>query len=178
MLIGDLADPSGVGVETVRCYERQGLLREPPPSGGVPAARRRRACDDVAECARRKIEIVDDRIRDLKRIRRVLDELVNSCSGRRRHMSGRNIDLVYFDGCPNAEAARAILRALLPERPWREWNLSSADTPEQFRRYGSPTILVDGRDVTGENGATGAMACRADGAPSLDAIRKALSDHG
>ena len=90
-------------------------------------------------------------------------------------MSERRIDLIYFDGCPNAEKARANLRRWLPEGSWREWNLSSADTPERFRRYGSPTVLVDGRDVTGEGAATGAMACRADGAPSQEAIGRALS---
>lgn len=90
-------------------------------------------------------------------------------------MSDRDIDLVYFDGCPNTERARANLRGLLPEGSWREWNLSSAGTPERFRRYGSPTVLVDGRDVTGEGAATGAMACRADGAPSQELIRRALA---
>lgn len=92
-------------------------------------------------------------------------------------MSGREIELVYFDGCPNANEARANLRAVMEDGAWREWNLSSAETPERFRRYGSPTVLVDGRDVTGDGGATGAMACRADGAPSPDVIRKALAHH-
>lgn len=92
-------------------------------------------------------------------------------------MSKREIDLIYFDGCPNAEQARTNLRAALDGGSWREWNLSSADTPERFRRYGSPTVLVDGRDVTGEGGkgSGGGMACRADGAPSPDVIRKELS---
>jgi mercuric ion transport protein len=93
-------------------------------------------------------------------------------------MSDRTIDLVYFDGCPNAEAARANLRALMSDGSWREWNLSSADTPERFRRYGSPTVLVDGRDVTGEGETTGAVACRADGAPSPELLRKALARDG
>lgn len=34
MFIGELADASGVGVETVRFYEREGLLPEPPRTGG------------------------------------------------------------------------------------------------------------------------------------------------
>lgn len=94
-------------------------------------------------------------------------------------MSKREIDLVFFDGCPNAEQARANLRAVLDSGSWREWNLSSPDTPERFRRYGSPTVLVDGRDVTGEDEHEndGAMACRADGAPSPDLIRETLSRH-
>lgn len=94
------------------------------------------------------------------------------------NMSEREIELVYFEGCPNAETARENLRAALPGGSWREWNLSSAGTPERFRRYGSPTVLIDGRDVTGEGGATGAMACRADGAPGPEVIRKALAHHG
>lgn len=32
MLIGELADAAGVGVETIRFYEREGLLPEPPRS--------------------------------------------------------------------------------------------------------------------------------------------------
>jgi len=32
MLIGELADAAGVGVETLRFYEREGLLPEPPRS--------------------------------------------------------------------------------------------------------------------------------------------------
>lgn len=93
-------------------------------------------------------------------------------------MSEQRIDLVYFDGCPNADKARVNLRSVLADRSWREWNLTAADTPEEFRRYGSPTVLVDGRDVTGEGGTTGGMACRADGAPSQELIRRALAHHG
>jgi hypothetical protein len=93
-------------------------------------------------------------------------------------MSETSIELVYFDGCPNTEKARANLRTVAGAGAWREWNLSSADTPESFRRFGSPTVLVDGRDVTGADGGNAAMACRADGAPSAEAIREALETHG
>jgi hypothetical protein len=89
-------------------------------------------------------------------------------------MKERRIELVYFDGCPNADRARANLEAALGAGSWREWNLSSGDTPERFRRHGSPTVLVDGRDVTGEGEANAAMACRADGVPSVELIREAL----
>lgn len=93
-------------------------------------------------------------------------------------MSEPRVELVYFDGCPNADQARENLGAVLGAGSWKEWNLSSAETPERFRRCGSPTVLVDGRDVTGEGRVTDAMACRADGAPSADRIRSALARHG
>lgn len=91
-------------------------------------------------------------------------------------MTARNktVELVYFEGCPNAERARANLRAALEragERPeWDEWDLSAASTPEQYRSHGSPTVLIGGEDVTGNGARSVAMACRADGAPSVDTI--------
>ena len=113
MLIGELADATGVGVETLRFYEREELLPEPPRSDagyrlyGGDAVRRVRfilqakelgftlsetrelldlrvtdtaACDDVAARARAKIEAVDSRICDLRRVRRALDELLAACA--------------------------------------------------------------------------------------------------
>lgn len=97
-------------------------------------------------------------------------------------MGDSTIDLIYFDGCPNLEAARENLRAAVGaeriEGEWREWNLHSDNTPDRFKRFGSPTILVDGEDVTGEQGGDAAMACRVDGAPSVAAIREALKRGG
>ena len=93
-------------------------------------------------------------------------------------MSDHQIELVYFDGCPNADKTRKNLRKALGEGWWREWNLSSADTPERYRRYGSPTVLVDGRDVTGMTETSNAMACRTDGAPSTALIRRSLGRRG
>ncbi len=43
LTIGKLASSAGVGVETVRFYQRQGLLRTPPKSGGF----RRYTVEDV-----------------------------------------------------------------------------------------------------------------------------------
>lgn len=96
-----------------------------------------------------------------------------------RPMTNRTIDLVYFEGCPNAERARQNLRAALDESgrsvEWSEWDLTSETTPEEYRQHGSPTVLVDGEDVTGGGAEAVAMACRADGAPSVAAIRDRLS---
>ena len=35
LTIGGLADAAGVGVETVRFYQRKGLVAEPPKAGGI-----------------------------------------------------------------------------------------------------------------------------------------------
>jgi|YelNatPaOPRAMG01_1025707.scaffolds.fasta_scaffold95276_2 mercuric ion transport protein len=73
------------------------------------------------------------------------------------------VELIYDCDCPAAPQARenlreALLRAGLAPR-WVEWERSSPDAPERVRAYGSPTILVDGRDVAG-NEAPGAACCR------------------
>lgn len=89
------------------------------------------------------------------------------------------IELVYFDGCPNASQARDNLREAVEASgqslAWSEWDLMAASTAAHYRRFGSPTILVNGEDVTGENIGTEAMACRADGAPSVATITARIS---
>lgn len=87
------------------------------------------------------------------------------------------VELVYFTGCPHADEARRRLRraleasGLVPE--WDEWDTGQSGTPEQFRGFGSPTVLVNGRDVGG--GAPGSgMSCVISGAPSVQAIADAL----
>jgi mercuric ion transport protein len=93
-------------------------------------------------------------------------------------MKTPRIELVYFDGCPNALTARDNIKAAVEASgqslEWSEWDLMAESTPEDFRRYGSPTVLVDGRDVTGDGPANVAMACRAEGAPSVAAIAEKL----
>ncbi len=63
------------------------------------------------------------------------------------------VDLVYDLECPNVDGARAALRAALGEfgagQVWQEWDRNSSETPFDLRRYGSPTILVNGRDIIG-----------------------------
>lgn len=94
-------------------------------------------------------------------------------------MTKKTIELVYFDGCPNVARARANLRTALRESghsiEWSEWDLTSDTTPEEYRRHGSPTVLVDGEDVTGDGAEAISMACRSDGAPSVAAIRGVLA---
>lgn len=90
----------------------------------------------------------------------------------------QTIELVYFEGCPHAQPAREALESALATagraQSWTEWDLADPAVPERVKRYGSPTVLVDGADVTGEGPGVSAMACRADGAPEVDAILRAL----
>jgi mercuric ion transport protein len=65
------------------------------------------------------------------------------------------VDLIYDEGCPNVDSARALLRSALAQlglrAEWREWDRASPGTPPGFRGFGSPTILVDGIDVSGDD---------------------------
>jgi hypothetical protein len=88
------------------------------------------------------------------------------------------VELIYFDGCPNAEPTRTNLREALATlglaADWQEWEQGDPQVPAHVKQHGSPTILVNGRDVTGVDAGVGGAACRADGVPSADAIRAAL----
>jgi hypothetical protein len=96
-----------------------------------------------------------------------------------------NIQLLYFDGCPNWAVADDRLAAALHELG-REASVTRVrvedwDDAERLNFTGSPTILVDGRDPF-DTGAAVAMACRVyrtedglDGSPSVTQLKKALA---
>jgi hypothetical protein len=64
------------------------------------------------------------------------------------------IEFLYDRDCPNVTDARAALRVALENAGlsprWREWERHDPAAPAQARRYGSPTILVNGMDIAGE----------------------------
>lgn len=99
------------------------------------------------------------------------------------------VELIYFRECPNVSLARErLLRAfattgITPR--WQEWEHNDSASPAHARAYGSPTILVDGRDVTNmEPSGEEAGNCRVyaqmagsfGGAPAVDAIAAALRE--
>lgn len=91
------------------------------------------------------------------------------------------IELVYFEGCPNAEPARRNLKKAFEaagiEAQWTEWDQKDKAAPDYVRQYGSPTILVNGKDIMGGPGDCCAPdSCRIyeGGAPSVEKIREAL----
>jgi MerR family mercuric resistance operon transcriptional regulator len=124
MTIGRLAAAAGAHVETIRYYQRRGLLPEPKrPAGGVrrygedAAARLRfikraqdigftldevaellkleRGCRDAHDLAAAKLVGVERRLADLKRIRKTLRELIGRCE------EGR------AESCPIIDSLRA-----------------------------------------------------------------------
>ena len=62
-----------------------------------------------------------------------------------------HVELVYDPGCPNVDGARDVLTRALQAAGapavWTEWSTEDADCPDRRRGYGSPTILVNGKDV-------------------------------
>jgi mercuric ion transport protein len=97
------------------------------------------------------------------------------------------VEFIYDADCPNVEAARGQLRRAFervgasPE--WQEWDREKDDAPAYARAYGSPTVLVGGRDVAGVQPSADAACCRVykrkdgslKGVPSVDEIVAALS---
>jgi len=65
------------------------------------------------------------------------------------------IEFIYEQSCPNVADARAQLRLALEQTGlpahWQEWEHNDPSSPAYARRYGSPSILVDGEDVAGES---------------------------
>lgn len=61
------------------------------------------------------------------------------------------VEILYFDGCPNAAETRALAErislefAVPPEI--RMIEVSSLEAAEQLRFLGSPTVRVDGTDI-------------------------------
>ena len=74
------------------------------------------------------------------------------------------IQFLSFDGCPLADVAQDVLeRALrscgLNIDQYELVNVLDPSTPENLANWGSPTILVDGHDVSGHDQADG-VGCR------------------
>jgi hypothetical protein len=61
------------------------------------------------------------------------------------------VEILYFEGCPNHEAARALVERVAAELQVEpEINLievPDAEAALRFRFLGSPTLRVDGRDI-------------------------------
>ena len=110
--------------------------------------------------------------------------------GEAHQSSHLRIELVFDPECPNVERARVAIRGALAAigAPvvWREWDCTDPATPSELRSLGSPSVLVDGRDVgcgTVSMAQADANSCRIYrddcgcicGAPSVELILKAIN---
>lgn len=96
------------------------------------------------------------------------------------------VELIYDTGCPNVAATRAnLLQAFAAaklEAKWTEWERSSPASPAYVARFGSPSVLVDGLDVEGENPTESVSCCRLytsaegrySGTPAVELIEASL----
>jgi hypothetical protein len=81
-------------------------------------------------------------------------------------MKRPRVEILYFDGCPNHEPARALVERLagqLGVEPEIELvEVADPDTAAALRFLGSPTVRVDGLDVEpgAEERRDFALSCR------------------
>ena len=81
-------------------------------------------------------------------------------------MTPQNVELLYFEGCPNLDATRELVERVAGqggvEVSLRSIEVTSAEDAERLRFLGSPSVRVNGHDV--EPGAdevdTFVFACR------------------
>jgi len=97
------------------------------------------------------------------------------------------VELIFHTGCHNLQSARdnlgAALAELKMEQDWSEWNSDDVDAPEYAKQYGSPTILIDGKDVANAEPTGSGSCCRVydlgngktSGIPTVEIIKKRLS---
>ena len=101
-------------------------------------------------------------------------------------MAPVEVELLYFDECPNHHAVDAHLMALADDFPTMTVSHHLVDTPDEAERVGfrgSPTILVNGLDpFATEADPIGGLSCRVyqtpggpAGSPTLEQLRAALS---
>lgn len=76
------------------------------------------------------------------------------------------VEILYFDGCPNHEGARALVERVAAglelDPEIRLVNVPDPETAERLRFLGSPTVRVGGRDVelAAETRSVYMLACR------------------
>ena len=102
-------------------------------------------------------------------------------------MNAANIEILHVPDCPNLGLFDERLREALDGRPGVVTHhlVTDADTATKTGMTGSPTLLLDGIDPFTREGLVPGMSCRlyphddghVEGAPSVDALRRALDQH-
>lgn len=130
LTIGKVAAAASVNVETIRFYQRRGLLAEPPKTHGgfryyddatvarvrfvkraqalgfsleevvgLLALEQSSACGPTHDAAIRKLQLVEERIADLQRIRLTLKNLVQQCESGPSTVSCPIIESLAHNAC-------------------------------------------------------------------------------
>lgn len=91
------------------------------------------------------------------------------------------IELLYFEGCPNVDTARARLEEaaarISPGTPVEKIIIGSESAAEERGFYGSPSVQIDGRDLEHDPARRASMSCRLygdEGAPPVWLIEAGL----
>ncbi len=75
-----------------------------------------------------------------------------------------HIELIYGPDCPHLELARDRLSRALRSAglgaEWQEWDQADGESPDYARDHASPTILINGKDVSTDVVEVDAEACR------------------
>jgi mercuric ion transport protein len=75
-----------------------------------------------------------------------------------------SVEFIYEKECPNVELTRSqLLQAFskLKIKPhWMEWEISDVSAPDYVRHYGSPTILINGKDIGESENPLNPQQCR------------------
>lgn len=94
------------------------------------------------------------------------------------------VTLLYFDGCPSWQTTDQRLRTLADERDFtlRHQKVDTPEAAEEWSFRGSPTVLVDGRDVFAVGDEPVGLACRVyqtpdgpAGSPTIEQLREILA---
>lgn len=75
------------------------------------------------------------------------------------------IEIQYFTGCPNSEKAMEMVRRFVAESElqinYEEILVETQKDAEKYKFRGSPTILINGKDIVGlEESKTPSLSCR------------------
>lgn len=96
------------------------------------------------------------------------------------------VEFIYEKNCPNVKLmCFQLLLAFLKlniKPHWREWEINENDAPVYIRRYGSPTILINDKDVDESRNSKNPQQCRLytqsdnsiSGVPPIDRIINAI----
>lgn len=94
------------------------------------------------------------------------------------------VQFLAFKGCPLAEPARENLKKALSDcglSSFEEIDILESSAPEELRGWGSPTILINGADVTGQPKGN-SVSCRVysfpGGVPDVECISSGLRAAG